>query len=136
MTLLLDALIGRAVLAYERDDATVPPGLRLLGAALAVHGIAMNGGLVGGAVENLFSTDRVHVLHDASEGYRWLGLADVADIVLRARDEYRRFRPTGREELPDGDERVWDDLDSAFFEAAGDERLEAAISARLPEIDS
>ncbi len=135
MTPLLDAFNVPAISAYERQDAAVPPGLRRLGAALALHGIAMNGGLVGGAVESLFFNGRMHAVDDAVEGYRWLGLTDVADLILRVREEYLRFRPTGWEELSPEDERLWSELDSAFFELAADDRLEAAITARLPQID-
>ena len=57
MTPLIDALNVRAISAYEREDASALPGLRTLGAALALHGIAENGGLVGGGIENLFFSD-------------------------------------------------------------------------------
>lgn len=134
MTPLLDALNVPAITAHERQDATALPGLRRLGAALALHGIAENGGLVGGAVENLFFGDRLHEVHAAAEGFRWLGLSDVADLVERARDEYRRFRPTGWEELSAEDERLWGELDAEFSALAPDDRLEAAIAARLPQI--
>ena len=134
MTPLIDALNVRAITAYEREDASALPGLRSLGAAMALHGIAENGGLVGGGIENLFFSENLPSIEDAVEGYRWLGLSDVAELVTRARDEYLRFRPTGGEELSDADALVWEQLDAAFSVIAPSERLEAAVAARLHEI--
>ena len=132
---LIDALNVDAIYAYELDDPSALPGLRKLGAALGLHGIAMNGGLVGGGIENLvLGSTSVHAIDDAIEGFRWLGLADVAALVSRARDEYRRFRPTGYEEISDEDAHVWEQLDSSFFDIASDDRLESAIAARLHDI--
>ncbi|NAZ81180.1 hypothetical protein GTR02_05055 [Kineococcus sp. R8] len=133
-TTLIDALTARAIVAYELQDTSVLPGLRSLGAAMALHGIAENGGLVGGAIENLFFGENLTSVDDAVAGYRWLGLADVAALVARAREEYLRFRPTGREELSDDDERLWEQLDASFVEIAPLERVEAAVSARLAAI--
>ncbi len=76
----------------------------------------------------------MQAVDDAIEGFRWLGLADVAALVARARDEYLRFRPTGYEDISAEDAHVWDLLDSSFFEIAPDDRLETAVSARLQEI--
>ncbi|ABS04167.1 DMP19 family protein [Kineococcus radiotolerans] len=134
MTPLIDALTVRAIHAYEREDASALPGLRSLGAVMALHGISENGGLVGGGIENRFFSENVPSIDDAVEGYRWLGLSDVAGLVARARDEYLRFRPTGREELSDADAALWDQLDSEFFRVAHLERLEAAVAARLHQI--
>ena len=135
MTPLIDALNVGAIHAYERDDPSALPGLRRLGAVLNLHGIAMNGGLVGGGIENLvLGSTNTQAVDDAIEGLRWLGLADVAALVSRARDEYRRFRPTGYEEISDEDAHVWEQLDSSFFEIASDHRLERAVSARLQDI--
>ena len=133
-TPLIDALGQRAIDAYEREDASVLPGLRILGAVMGLHGIAENGGLVGGAVENLFFDGRLRAVDDAVAGLHWLGLADVAVLVSRARDEYLRFRPTGHEELSSEDEQLWAELDATFFEIAPSTRLEAATWARLSEI--
>ncbi|WP_432571661.1 DMP19 family protein [Kineococcus sp. SYSU DK005] len=134
MTPLIDALNVRAISAYERKDVSALPGLRSLGAAMALHGIAENGGLVGGGIENIFFSENLPSIEDAIEGYRWLGLSDVAALVARARDEYLRFRPTGWEELCEADAALWDQLDSAFFAIAPLERLEVAVAARLHEI--
>ncbi len=131
---LIRALNVRAIYAYEREDDSALPGLRTLGAVMALYGIAMNGGLVGGGVENLFSNDRMGAVDDAIEGFEWLGLTDIAALVARARDAYLRFRPTGQEELSDEDTLLRDQLDTAFYEIATDERLETAVSARLQEI--
>lgn len=133
-TPLLDALNVPSITAYELDDDTATPGLRSLGAVMALHGIAENGGLVGGGVENLFSSQRLGSVVDAAAGLRRLGLDDVADLVLRARAEYLRFRPTGHEELSAADEALWDRLDEEFFAIAPSERLEAAVAARLADI--
>ena len=86
MTPLIEALDVRAIHAYERKDASVPLGLRALGAALALHGIAENGGLVGGGIENTFFSENMQSVDDTVAGFRWLGLADVAALVARARD--------------------------------------------------
>jgi hypothetical protein len=131
---LVLALHVRAIPAYEVEDESVLPGFRRFGAVMALHGIAMNGGLVCGGVENLFCTDQLRTVHDAIEGFRWLGLTDVAALVARARDEYLRCRPTGREEVSDEDALVWEQLDDVFMEIATDERLEAAVASRLQEI--
>ena len=133
-TPLLDALDVRALVAYQTRDGSAPAGLRLLGAALDLHGIAVNGGLVGGGVENLLAAGERRAVDDAVEGFRWLGLVDVAALVARARDEYLRFRPSGREELGAEDEELWERLDAEFFEIATAGRIEAAVSARLQEI--
>ena len=133
-TPLIDALNVRAIHAYEVGDPSAPPGLRMLGAVLGLHGIAVNGGLVGGGIENLVLTGRVHAVDDAIEGFRWLGLADVAALVARARDEYLRFRPTGWEDVTEEDALLWEELDSSFSGIATDDRLETAVSARLQEI--
>ncbi len=45
MTPLIEALNRRAIYAYEADDPSALPGLRILGAVMGLHGIAMNGGL-------------------------------------------------------------------------------------------
>ncbi|MFB9377796.1 hypothetical protein ACFFKU_10980 [Kineococcus gynurae] len=133
-TPLLDALNDAAIRAYETHDAARPVGLRHLGAVLSLHGISLNGGLVGGGVENLFFDDRLDTLDDAVDGFRWLGLDDAADLVVRAREAYLRFRPTGYEELSDADAELWDELDREFFATAGQERLEAAVARRQTEI--
>ncbi|MEZ0493909.1 hypothetical protein AB2L28_16855 [Kineococcus sp. TBRC 1896] len=133
-TPLLDALNVPAITAYEWGDDAATPGLRSLGAVLALHGIAENGGLVGGGVENLFFSRRLDSVDDAAAGLRWLGLDDVADLVLGARREFLRFRPTGYEELSAADEELWDRLDEEFFAIAPSERLEAAVAARLADI--
>lgn len=133
-TPLINALNVGAIRAYETGDPSALPGLRMLGAVMNLHGIAMNGGLVGGGIENLLSSGDRQAVDDAIEGFRWLGLADVAALVVRARDEYLRFRPTGHEELSAEDEHIWDQLDSSFFEIAPDDRLETAMSALLQEV--
>lgn len=101
---------------------------------MGLHGVAMNGGLVGGGIENLFFSDRMHAVDGAIEGFRWLGLTDIATLVARARDEYLRFRPTGWEDISEEDALTWNQLDTAFLEIATDERPETAVSDRLQEI--
>lgn len=133
-TPLLDALNERSVYAYERRDTSALPGLRVLGAVMAVHGIAENGGLVGGAIENLFFNENLQAVDDAVAGFEWLGLADVAALIDRARSAYLRFRPTGYEELSQQDEVLWEQLDASFFEIATSVRLEAAVAVRLQNI--
>ncbi|MBF5082676.1 hypothetical protein [Quadrisphaera sp. INWT6] len=131
---LIDALHERAVCAYQRADLRALPGLRALGAVLALHGIAENGGLVGGAVENLFSTDDLRAVDDAVAGLLWLDLPDVAALITRAREEYLRFRPTGQEEISPADALLWEQLDADFFEVAPTTRLEQAVRTHLAEI--
>lgn len=131
---LIWVLHVRAIHAYEMEDVSALPGLRTLGAVMALHGIAMNGGLVCGGIENLLFDDRMHAVDDAIEGFQWLGLTDIATLVTRARDEYLRFRPTGREDVSDDGALIWDQLDTTFFEIATDERLETAVSDHLQEI--
>jgi len=133
-TPLLDALNERSIYAYERRDTSELPGLRVLGAVMAVQGIAENGGLVGGAIENLFFNENLQAVDDAVAGLQWLGLADVAALVGRARLAYLRFRPTGYEELSPQDEVLWEELDASFFEIAPLARLEAAVAVRLQDI--
>ncbi|WP_432519886.1 DMP19 family protein [Kineococcus sp. SYSU DK006] len=134
MSPLIGALTVRAIHAYEREDASILPGLRSLGAVMALHGIAENGGLVGGGIENVFFSENMPSLEDAIAGLRWLALDDVAALVVRARQEYLWFRPTGWEELSEEGTFVWDQLDSAFFEIATLDRLETAMAARLHQI--
>ena len=133
-TPLIDALNVAAIYAYEVGDPSALPGLRRLGAVMSLHGIAMNGGLVGGGIENLVFSGQQQTVDDAVEGLLWLGLADVAALVARARDEYQRFRPTGYEDISAEDVHIWSELDDSFFELAPYDRLERAVSARLQEV--
>lgn len=132
----IDKLNDVAIHAYETKDSAAPEELRLLGAVLNLHGIAMNGGLVGGGIENLFFTGEgdFTAVDDAIAGFRRLKLDDVADLVARAREAYARFRPTGYEELSPQDAELWEDLDEEFFVIADDARLEQAITDQLPAI--
>lgn len=123
-----------AIHAYQTDDTTAPEELRVLGAVLNLHGIAMNGGLVGGGIENLFFNGDMKAVDDAIAGFRRLELHDAADLVARARDAYTRFRPTGWEELSAQDAELWHSLDEEFFVVADDARLEQAITDHLPAI--
>lgn len=133
-TTWLDTLHGPAVEAFEDDDAAATEGLRRLGAALAFHDRAMNGGLVGGAIETLFFADDLAHVDEAISAFHWLGMTEAAAVVDRARAEYLRFRPTGEEEISDEDARLWDALDDEFYAVADDDRLERAIEARSREI--
>ncbi|MFC3690525.1 DMP19 family protein [Aquipuribacter hungaricus] len=133
-TPLLRALNEPAISAYEREDVSALPGLRALGAVMALHGIARNGGLVGGAIENLFVGRRGQAVDDAIDGFVWLDLDDVAELIARARDAYLLSRPTGSEDLSDDDAALWEQLDAAFFDIAPSARLEVAVTARLQAI--
>lgn len=125
-----------AIHAYQTDDTTAPQELRVLGAVLNLHGIAMNGGLMGGGIENPFFTGGgdFAAVDDAIAGFRRLELHDLADLVTRARDAYARFRPTGYEELSPPDAERWGDLDEEFFVIADDGRLEQAVKDHLRTI--
>lgn len=133
-TPLIDSLNDEAIDAYLSGDQSAPEGLRQLGAVMALHGVAENGGLVGGAIENAFFADDLGSVTDAIQGFIWLDLPDVAGLVTRARDAYLRFRPTGWDELSTDDGVLWHQLDSSYFDVATGDRLEVAVSARLPEI--
>ncbi|WP_432570872.1 hypothetical protein [Kineococcus sp. SYSU DK005] len=134
MTQLINVLNERAIHAYEVHEASSPAGLRALGAVLSSHGISMNGGLVLGDVENLFFDGRLHAVDDAIEGLAWSGLDDVAALVTRARREYLRVQPTGYEDVCDQDALVSEQINASFLQIAGEQQLEAAISARLADI--
>ncbi|MGI6877566.1 DMP19 family protein [Microbacterium sp. gxy059] len=120
--------------AYQRGEAD-SDALRHAGALFAFDGIAGNGGLVGGAIENCFHAgDEDTLVRDAVEAFRWYGLGDVADLIERADREYRRFRPTGGEDIDEADEKLWDELDELYEEVASDEAIESVVRRRIPEL--
>jgi len=135
----LDALAERAMDAYNLgEDSPHAPALRRVGALVMFHGIALNGGLVGGGVENCLLSGNEQHLADAVAAYRWLGLDDAADLVERATAEYRRFQPAEGTELSDEDDALWDqlwvELDEAYFALVPDHVIEVALLTRSAEL--
>ena len=124
---LLETLGDRAIAAYfygeHSDDAHL---LGKIGAILGFHGLAENGGLVGGGVENIRLGDEDPLLDDAVAAFRFFGLDTHAELIERADREYARFRPMGFEDLSDADEALWEELDTSYFANVTDESIEAA----------
>jgi hypothetical protein len=77
-----EAIWNRA--ALEHGGPSPGPGDAALSAVLAVHSLAMSGGLLD-AVERLAGP----ALDDAESGCRWLGLPDAAAVIAFVRDEIR-----------------------------------------------
>ncbi|MFL4477502.1 hypothetical protein ACIPUB_04390 [Paeniglutamicibacter sp. ORCA_105] len=125
---LLEALGDRAIAAYFDDEQSDNVHLmRPLGAILGFHGLAENGGLVGGAVENIRLGDEDTLLDDAVAAFRLFGLDTHAELIERADREYARFRPMGFEDLSNADEALWEELDTAYFATVTDDSIEAAL---------
>ena len=103
-------------------------------ALLSFHGLAQNGGLVGGAVEDLFHTQVDPLLADAVRAFRRFGAPAAAELVERADSAYRRFRPTGDEDLDPADEALWDELDDEYSALVTDEVVEEALLEHADEL--
>ena len=128
-------ILERAMAAYHQGAVSPrAEGLRQAGALLSFDGIAKNGGLVGGGIENCFHTDDDGFLNDALAAYRWFGLGEIARLIETADREYRRFRPTGYEEISDADAALWEELDDRYFETADDEVINAALRRRSGDL--
>lgn len=125
---LLDALNDRAMAAYfQNEESEHAHVLRQVGAILAFHGLAENGGLVGGAVENIRLGMDDTLLEDAVAAFRFFRLDGHAELIERADTSYARFRPTGFEDIDADDEALWAELDDAYFATITDESIEAAL---------
>lgn len=106
-----------------------PRTVWLCGAALTLCGVVGNGGLVG-TVENARETGTGELLADGAAGLRLVGLVAAADLVERADREYRRMRPSDcSDELSPADERLWDELDEAWWPLG--EEAERVLEERL-----
>lgn len=90
-----------------------------LAAVLTFHGMVMNGGLL-----NALETADPEELAEAKDGYRWLGLEDVADLIVRVEAEAAAIVP--------GDDEAVDDLevqaDDDYYRLIPDD---AAVSEAL-----
>ncbi|MDO5634712.1 MAG: hypothetical protein Q4G34_07560 [Micrococcus sp.] len=128
------AYFERAYQDYEQwaaEQRTEPPEFTqatrrsALGAAGAAAGLADNGGLMGGLVENDWhgSPDLIFT-HDAVAAFRFLGFDDAATLIETAADAYPRMRPGGFEELSAADEQWWEQLDEQWFALEITERLD------------
>lgn len=105
-----------AIDAYLKRDASVTERIRLYGAALSFTGLADNGGLLGGGIENCLEADTPEMIGDAVAGLRLVGLTEIADLIARARCEYVLMRPGGAsQELSDEADELWRKLDERWF---------------------
>ncbi|WP_040283044.1 DMP19 family protein [Tessaracoccus massiliensis] len=116
----LDLIWNRAADGKGTGDGDVA-----LAAALLVHGMVMNGGALN-AVETIDAED----LADGKEGFRWLGLEQVADLFTRIEAEAA--------EIDHDDEEARDDLevqadDDYYALLPDDAALEEAFTARHAE---
>lgn len=126
--MLLDTLADRAIAAYFQGQCSSHAQvLRQLGAILGFHGLAENGGLVGGAVENIRLGGDEELFDDAVAAFRFFGLTEHAALIERADHAHTRFRPTGIEDLSEADEALWEELDTAYFATVTDESIETAL---------
>ncbi|HHT13363.1 MAG TPA: hypothetical protein GX013_09410 [Propionibacterium sp.] len=96
-----------------------------LAAVLNLHGMVMNGGLL-----NALETIDPEELADAKDGYRWLGLDSVADLIVQVEAE--------ASEIPAGDLEAIDDLevqaDDDYYRIVPDDAaLQEALEARYAE---
>ncbi len=126
-TPLLNSLEKRALEVYcelkPSDDAEV---LRHIGAMIVCVGLGGNGGFVGGVVENSAREDDPMINHMV-DAFRFFGLNEHAELMLRGEREYARFRPNGDDDLNEADEAVWDELDETFYAVVTEESIEAAL---------
>lgn len=114
-----------AIDAYLRRDTSFPERHLLYGAAASFTGIADNGGLMGGGVENCRETDTAHDIAQAASAFRSFGMADVAELIERADAEYVRMRPGGAmQELFEQEERIWKALDDEWYALGACARLD------------
>lgn len=129
---LLEHLNDRAMAAYHQgESAEQPEILWLVGALLSFHGLAENGGLIGGAIENIRLGIDDPLIEDALSAFQHFGLTRQAALIQRADQEYARIRPTGIEDLSADDEALWEEIDAKYFEIATDHVLIAALQKHL-----
>lgn len=127
-SILLERLNDRAMAAYHQSEKSEHTELLWhVGALLSFHGLAENGGLVGGAIENIRLGIDDPLVEDALNAFDRFGLTQQAALIQRADQEYARFRPTGSEDLSEQDEALWEALDDEYFEIVTDQMLSAAL---------
>lgn len=132
---LLERLNDRAMAAYHQGEKSEhAESLWHVGALLSFHGLAENGGLVGGAIENIRLGVDDPLVDDALSAFHRFELNQQAALIQRADAEYARFRPTGSEDLSDQDEALWEALDNEYFEIATDQILIAALQKYLDSL--
>lgn len=125
---LLERLNDRAMAAYHQGEKSEHAELLWhVGALLSFHGLAENGGLVGGAIENTRLGIDDPLVEDALSACDRFGLPQQAALIRHADQEYVRFRPTGSEDLSEQDEALWEALDDEYFELVTDTVLSAAL---------
>lgn len=114
-----------AIDAYLGGSDDVPDSVRAYGAALSFAGIADNGGLLGGGIENCRETETVQAIADAVTAFRVFGLEAIADLVEQADAEYVRTRPGGPSTaLSAEDQKCWDAIDARWFALDATGRLD------------
>lgn len=129
---LLELLNDRAMAAYHHGEKSEHAELLwFVGALLSFDGLAENGGLVGGAIENIRLGIDDPLVKDALSAFQRFGLTRQAALIKRADQEYARFRPTGNEDLSEQDEALWEALDQEYFEIATDQALITALHKHL-----
>lgn len=116
----LDQIWNRAVDGEGEGDGDLA-----LAAALVLHGMVMNGGLLD-ALESIDPEE----LAEAKEGFRWLGLDGVADLVIRVEAEAT--------DLEGGDAEALEDLelsadDDYYALVPDDETLQDVLAKRYKE---
>lgn len=116
----LDLIWNRAAEGKGTGDGDLA-----LAAVLVLHGMVMNGGVLN-AVETIDAED----LADGKEGFRWLGLEQVADLLTRIEAEAA--------EIDHGDDEARDDLevhadDDYYALLPDDAALDEAFRARYAE---
>lgn len=131
---------GDAVEMYEEAGA-IDTDLRAWGAMNVVTGLAENGGLVGGAIENLLFNGDTQAIRDGAEAFRRFGHPEIAELVERAWRAYPAIRGVEVDddhvwedeysnEVSEEGSRLWDELDEEWSSRAVDELVDV-IGARL-----
>ncbi|GAA4896835.1 hypothetical protein GCM10025789_13350 [Tessaracoccus lubricantis] len=116
----LDRIWNRAL-----DGGADGDGDLALAAALVFHGMVMNGGALH-AVETIDPEE----LAEAKDGYRWLGLDQVADLITRIEAEAAALAPGDVEAVEDLETSADDDY---YALIPDDAALQEALAARYDE---
>lgn len=96
-----------------------------LAAVLNLHGIVMNGGLL-----NALETIDPEELSEAKDGYRWLGLDSVADLIVQVEAEASQIAAGDAEAIDDLEVQADDDY---YRLVPDDSALQDALEARYDE---
>lgn len=116
----IDQIWNRAVNGEGGSD-----GDHALSAVLVLHGMVMNGGLLD-ALESIDPEE----LEDAKEGFRWLGLDPVADLLIKVKAEAAEFEGADPEALEDLELSADDDY---YALLPDDETLHEVLAKRYKE---